>query len=62
MTHSHLLTAVLSFAVGVMVMDTAHDMRATPRALTPTPAQVRHVTPLVCEHLRVTGRVDRGCV
>ncbi len=61
MTYSHLLIAVLSFAVGVLVMDIAHDLRAPPRALTPTPAQVRHVTPLVCAHLRVVNPT-RGCV
>ena len=64
MTYSHLLTAVLSFAVGVLVMDTAHDIRAAERAtsrqIAPTPAQMRHITPLLCEHLR--GRYNPGCV
>ncbi len=65
MTHSHLLIAVLSFALGVLVTGIAYEYRE--QLLDPAPTV--YIAPpqpapaaLVCEHLRFTGRTDRGCV
>jgi len=46
---AYLMIGVLSFAGGVLCMDIAHDLRRTTVA-PPDPV-------LVCEHLRMTGRV-----
>ena len=66
MTHSHFLIAVLSFALGVLVTGIAYEYRE--QMLDPmssvyiAPARPVSISPLVCEHLRTTGRTDRGCV
>lgn len=63
MVYSHLLTAVLSFAIGVLVTDTAHDYRAAAPVKIEAPALHPTTQARVCEHLAKWGHISRtrGC-
>ena len=65
MTYDNLMIAVLSFALGVLVTDTAHDYRDRP--LTPPPRAVPArpapavLVPYICAHQFPVSQ-SRGCV
>ena len=65
MTHDNLMIALVSFALGVLVTDTAHDYRDRPPAPPPRAVPARSapavLVPLICAH-QFPVLQSRGCM